>query len=438
MFFLPVAAFSQGAKVEGEIISTSGDTATASLENASDVRQGDLTRIFTTVSGRTFVAATGRVASVSDTEAIIDVDPDSGRVNIGMTAVIELQRLVHPCDELAADPDDIFAVAEAVSIENLDAQAAVRSCSEATSKYPEEARFHAQLARALLKDEKPANAVLSYQRALKYEPNYPVVLHSLAMIRRFGPEELLDFKAAREHFNAAAEANFLQSMSFLGSMCRDGLGGEVDFEAAFNWFHKAADQGDAYAKNALGECYQNGWGTEKNLSEALLWFRSSAEQEYPLALRNLGLAFDKGIGVNANPEKAFEWYRKAADAGDGPSQHAVGMFYLLGLSVEQDHDVAIEWLTKAADQSEAKSLRELGSLYYMGEVFKKDYIRAANYYQKAAELGDAASQYNLGMLFEKGQGVSRDRDKAIAMYQEAARQEYKLAQERLVRLKKDW
>ncbi len=428
----------QGAKVEGEVVATSGTIVTVSLDNANDVRPGDLTRIFTTVSGRTFVAATGRIADVSETQAIVNIDPDSGRVNVGMTAVIELQRLVHECDELAADPKDIFAVSEGARIEQLDALSAVGACKKAIAEYPEEARFHAQLARALLADQKPANAVLSYLRALKLEPNYPVVLHNLAMIQRFGPEELQDYKAARTNFNAAAEANFLESMPVLGAMCRDGLGGDVDYESSFRWFQVAADEGNAYAQNALGECFQNGWGVEKSAGEALLWFRSAAEQDYPKALRNLGLAFDKGTGVTANDEKAFAWYKKAADLDDSPSQHAVGIFYLKGRAVQQDYQTAVDWLTKAASQNEARSMRELGSLYYLGQVFKKDYAKAADYYLKAAELGDAASQFNFGMLLEKGQGVARDRNKAIAMFQKAARQEYKLAQERLTRLKKDW
>ncbi len=166
---------------KGVILSLEQDTATGSLEVVGSVKEGDRVRI----------------------DRISPVAP-----------VLE-------ADILASIPDDKFSLSDTVDDDKIDRKASLEVCRAALTEFPEEPRFHAQLGRLLEVLEKPASAILSYERALELEPNYPVVLHKLASLRFFGPEELRDLEIARDFYRRAAELEFDAAMPVIGSMSRD-------------------------------------------------------------------------------------------------------------------------------------------------------------------------------------------------------------------------
>ncbi len=426
----------QAITVEGNVVAAQPDRVTVEAAGASGVRPGDSVRFVTQVAGRTLDAGLGMVVRVEGSS--IQAKIESGRVNMGMLAIIELARFVHECDTLASLADDIFAVSDGVRIEDLDALTAIKICRDATKEHPKEARFHAQLAYAYLAAEQPGRAILSFERALKIEPGYPAALHNLATIYRFGPEELQNHTEARKRFNAAAELEYLAAMPILGEMCRDGLGGEPDYAAAAKWFEIAANEDDPYSQNAFGECYENGWGVDKDVAMALLWYRSASEQGFSAAMRNLGRAFKDGVGVKQDPEKGLVWFEKAAEAGDQEAQYEIGIIYLKGLIVRQNVEQGIKWLEQSAEQDFAKSLATLGQMHLDGQGFKRNYDLAAHYFGRGAEAGHTSSQYNYAVLLEKGSGVERDKELASDYYRKAARKNHRPSQERLTKLKLEW
>ncbi len=423
-------------EIEGEVVASQSDQATLAFASTIGIREGAGVRFVTEVAGRTLEAGRGKVASVEGTR--VEATIGSGRVNLGMTAIVQLQAVVNECDIQASIPGDLFSVSDGVSIEELDALTAIRVCRDATRDHPEEARFQAQLAYAYLASEQPARAVLTFERVLAIEPEYPVVLHNLASLYRFGPEELQNHTEARKRFSEAAALGYLPAFPLLATMCRDGLGGEKNYAEAAKWFGLAAEEDDPYSQNAYGECFENGWGVDKSPSMALLWYRSSSEQGFSAAMRNIGRAFMNGMGVKENPETAIEWYRKAADAEDPEAQYELGIVYLKGVLTKQNVEEGIKWLEKSAEKEYVRSLVKLGQMHLEGDGFRRDYDVAAHYFSRGAEAGHPASQYNFAVLLEKGSGVGRDRELAIDYYRKAARQEYKAAQERLVKLKLDW
>lgn len=427
------------ADVNGEITENNLETGafTIAVEAKSKVEVGELIVALGEVDGKKVEIGAGEVTAVGD--GSITAIFDSQDVTVGMAALVKQFAPEHEADHLSAIPEDEFAVVDAVIDADLDAPAASKACREAIAEFPEESRFYAQLGRALEVEGKPASAILQYEKAIALRPDYPVALHSLAKLRFYGPEELRDLEVARKHFNKAAELGFAASLPVIGTMMRDGMGGDRDFAAAAAWFAIAAQQSSPFSQNALAECYENGWGIEQDISKALLWYRSSAELGYVPAYRNLGRVFQKGIGVAPNERKAFDWYSRAAEKDDVESQYRVGQAFLSGKGVVRSQEYGIEWLTKAADAGHAQAMRAIASHYYSrGDSKNGELDLAAAWYKKAASSGDIVAQFNLGSMYEKGEGIGRDKDSAINWYRQAARQGHSESQKRLVKLKADW
>lgn len=436
--FAAVAVGQSEESVEsrGVILSLEQDTATVSLEIAGSVKEGDRVRIDRINDEEEVEVIRGEIIEIRETDAIVKIN--TAKLEIGQNARIFPVAPVLEADILASIPDDKFSLSDPVDDDKIDRKAALEACRTVLTEFPEEPRFHAQLGRLLEVLEKPASAIVSYERALELEPNYPVVLHKLASLRFFGPEELRDLEVARDFYRRAAELEFDAAMPVIGSMSRDASGGPRDYEAAVHWFKIAADKGNPYSQNALAQCYENAWGIDQDISKALLWYRSSAELDHAPAIWNLGRVFDKGIGVEANEANAFDWYGKAAKRGHLEATVALADCYLEGRGIETDFDVALELYNKAVERGNSDAMRRLAEIYLAGEIVKKDYDIAASFYRKAASKGDPIAQFSLASMLEKGRGITRNKDEAIAFYQDAARQGHNSSQKRLLRMQVDW
>lgn len=437
--FLLLAVSGRGgdnAEVKGIILSLEQGKATVSLDVAGSVKQGDRVRIDKITDNDEIETIRGEVLEVQETDVLIKID--STRLEVGESARIIPTAPMVEADLLASIPDDKFSQSDAVEDDKLDRRAALEACRSALREFPEEPRFYAQLGRLLEVLDKPASAILNYERALALEPNYPVALHRLASLRFFGPEELRDLQASRTLFRRAAELEFDASMPVIGSMSRDASGGIRDYESAVHWFEIAAGKGNPYSQNALAQCFENAWGIDQDISKALLWYRSSAELDHAPAMWNLGRVFEQGIGVSVNDGTAFDWYGKAAERGHIDAIVSLGVCYLEGRGIAADPEVALDLFNDASDKGSADAMRQLASIYLHGEIVKKDYDLAVAFYRMSADKGDSVSQFNLAVMLEKGQGTNRDRDAAIAWYQDAARQGHNSSQKRLLKLQMDW
>jgi len=436
-FLTAVLGYSEETpEVKGIILSLEQDKATVSLEVAGSVKEGDRVRVDKITSKDEVETIRGEVLEVLETDALVRID--SSRLEVGESAQFIPTAPMIEADILASIPNDKFSQSDAIEDEQLDRRASLAACRSALNEFPEEPRFHAQLGRLLEVLEKPASAILTYERALELEPDYPVALHKLASLRFFGPEELRDLEASRSLFRRAAELDFDASMPVIGSMSRDASGGDRDYAAAVHWFQIAASKGNPYSQNALAQCFENYWGIEQDIRKALLWYRSSAELDHAPAMWNLGRVFEQGIGVTVNERTAFDWYGKAAERGNLDAIVSLGGFYLEGRGIDKDSNVALELFNDASEKGNAEAMRQLANVYLQGEIVKKDYDLAVAFYRKAADKGDASSQFNLAVMLEKGQGIDKDKDAAIAWYQDAARRGHNSSQKRLLKLQLDW
>lgn len=429
---------SANADVSGEVTAIDAVTGaiTVTFDAAETVLAGEPVVAFKDEKGKTVVLGRGEVLEVQGNTFLALFD--SKDVAIGAKTLVKQVAPEHDADLISAIPDDVNAVSKPIVDSALDAPNAIKACRIAIAEFPKEARFYAQLGRALEVDGKPASAILQYEKALELRAEYPWVLHSLGKLRFYGPEELRDFTVARRYFNKAAELGFDASMPVIGTMCRDGLGGDRDYAKAAAWFAIAAEKGNPFSQNALAECFENGWGIDKEMSKALLWYRSSAELGYVPAFRNLGRVFATGIGVEANAKRAFDWYSRAAEKDDTEAQYHVGLAFLKGNGVVFSSEYALEWLTRAADAGHSLAMREIANHYYSNGDVKGDLDLAAAWFKKAAQKGDISAQFNLGQMAESGKGLEKNRDSAISWYRQAARQGHSEAQKRLAKLKVDW
>ncbi len=125
---------------------------------------------------------------------------------------------VTECDTLAAEPFDPGRITAGVSWGELDADSAIKACSQAIEAEPDSARLQYQYGRSLHKKDQYADAIKWYRKAV--EQGY-----------------------------AAAQSN-------LGFLYANGNGVPRDYGEAEKWWRKAAEQGDVKAKKAA--CFARG------------------------------------------------------------------------------------------------------------------------------------------------------------------------------------
>ena len=117
------------------------------------------------------------------------------------------------CDTLAANPLDDTRKAPGVETADIKGEPARAACQDAIARFPEEARFQFQLARALRALNLNEDAVFWYRKS--------------------------------------AERGYAGAQNSLGVMYMQGLGVKADCGEAVRWYAKAAAQGYEPAKRNL-------------------------------------------------------------------------------------------------------------------------------------------------------------------------------------------
>lgn len=136
---------------------------------------------------------------------------------------------VHPCDKVAAHPQDKQRWGEGVDDKSVAPALAISRCTAAVKEHPSTARFHFQLGRALWIAQR--------------------------------------YKEAVSHLSQAGEMNYAAAFAYLGDAYRDGIGGvRTDQARSIKFYQAAADGGFEDARGmlsaALGEAKQNTFTTE--------------------------------------------------------------------------------------------------------------------------------------------------------------------------------
>ena len=121
-----------------------------------------------------------------------------------------------------------------------------------------------------------------------------------------------DFRAARDHWQALAEAGDATAQAALGSLYIHGEGVPIDYREALKWTQLAAEQGDVTGQFNMGSMHVGGLGVEKDFSEAARWFHLAAEQYDAASRFNLAILYSRGLGVARNDAQAVYMFNTAA------------------------------------------------------------------------------------------------------------------------------
>jgi TPR repeat protein len=144
---------------------------------------------------------------------------------------------VHPCDKVAAHPQDKQRWGEGVDDKSVAPALAISRCTTAVKEHPDTPRFHFQLGRALWTAQR--------------------------------------YKEAVSHFSQAGEMNYVAAFAYLGDAYRDGVGGvRADQARSMKFYQAAADGGFEHAQGmlsaALGEAKKNTFTTEGFLEPEII------------------------------------------------------------------------------------------------------------------------------------------------------------------------
>ncbi len=219
---------------------------------------------------------------------------------------------VHPCDELAAAPEDATRDPSVygVKIENIRTSNAVIACSEAVKQFPEVDRFHYQLGRALFATGNFRSVLMSYKRA--FELGNMHALYALGEMYEKGTGVEKDPARARFYYETAAEMNFAPAILRLGIQYEQGIGVAKNPTMAYSLYRRAADLGNPRALNMMGVLTEKGLGTARNVTQARDLYERSADLGDSAAMLNLARCFANGIGGRKDIVEARRWLEKAS------------------------------------------------------------------------------------------------------------------------------
>lgn len=190
------------------------------------------------------------------------------------------ETVVTACDRLASHPDDPHRTGTGVTFDQIDPTAAVEACVDAVERYPDELRFHYQLARAL---------------------------HRAGEIRE-----------AMNIYKFAADGGYFEAeVQLIGLFMREEL--PIPVQEGVTWVVRMAEDDHAWAQTGLGFLYEVGRGVQQDYGTAARWYRRAAEKDEPTAQYRLGAFYEQGLGVDPNPAKALQWYERAAERGFDPA-----------------------------------------------------------------------------------------------------------------------
>jgi len=179
-----------------------------------------------------------------------------------------------------------------------------------------------------------------------------------------------DFRAARDHWLAPAEAGDATAQAALGSLYIHGEGVPIDYPEALKWTQLAAEQGDVTGQFNMGSMHAGGLGVEKDFSEAARWFHLAAEQYDAASRFNLAILYSRGLGVARDDAQAVYMYNTAAVIAGAPE---IGLQDLaeeaermaLGMMMTMD-PAAIKEAHRRSKEFEQRYIK-----YYMKSYFER-------------------------------------------------------------------
>jgi TPR repeat protein len=214
------------------------------------------------------------------------------------------------CERLATHPRDATAATAGVDFEQLrpNAVLAIDTCSAAVLAFPEQPRYVALLARALIAAGRRDEAITHYQEAAARGDLRAMV--SLGLLTESGDGVPKDPLAAIQLYERAADGGSLDGAVNFAVALYQGQIVPQDIPRAVELLRRASDQGSAIASFNLGVLAQE--GSVGDAAEALDLFRKATRFGEPRAYRAAAVLLDAGRGTEKDPTAAAEMLLRGA------------------------------------------------------------------------------------------------------------------------------
>ena len=212
----------------------------------------------------------------------------------------------------------------------------------------------------------------------------PAVQNRLGNMYEFGEGVERDYAEAVKWYRRAAEQGYALGQYCLGDMYDNGKGVTQNYAEAMKWYRKAADQGNTSAQCSIGLLYEFGHGVPKSYTDAVEWYRKAADAGNARAQYCLGDMYENGKGVAESYPQALALYRKAAEQGNTSAQVSLAGMYENGSGVARDYAEAMKWYRKAAEAGSADAQCDLGLMYELGRGVPENNSEAVAWYRRAA------------------------------------------------------
>ena len=278
-------------------------------------------------------------------------------------------RGVAECDRLAASELDRGRPQEVpgVSLDQIDAPAAIAACQKAVADNPRVPRYLYNLGRALYKaGDEPGLDAAEKTRTLRSA----FLTHEDAMRRGY-----------------VAALNDLAVLYELG----DGVA--ADPQMAVDLLKRGAEQGHALAMYNLGIRYRYGMGVRRDWVQAYELFAKSAETGFVPAMVELGDALTRGRGVT-NPRRGVDWLTRAAEAGSARAKYLLGVTYYFGrygdtstTTVLEDEAQALLWFGRMGESLDNDGQVFLARLMQSEKALSSPQPESAERYWRLAAYG---------------------------------------------------
>ncbi|MBZ9819440.1 caspase family protein [Mesorhizobium sp. CA4] len=289
-------------------------------------------------------------------------------------ATMKLSPSVDPCDTQAGEPLDLQGVVPGLLPNEIGA-GAVEACRAAVKAYPDVARFHYELGRALLAAGK--------------------------------------VDEAKKAIEEAADKGHVRAVFELGYIASSGIGTAVDPKKANGFYAKASDKGDPYGMTAWGRALFNGLGVQRHTGKGLDLLLKAAAMGHTYAMNDLAAIFTEGRnGVPADPARAVAFLKAGVERQDMYSMNILGRNYLSGRGVEKDTKQAQALFQKAMELGQPYAPGSLARMYRDGEGVDRNLAEAQRLFELATDRGDYSAAYDRAAIeMQKGDKS----DQAIAV-----------------------
>ena len=311
------------------------------------------------------------------------------------------------CLNLAAPPQTVEGI-EGVALADVKANTAIAACEKSLERGSDRVDIHHALARALFAQK-----------------NYDL---------------------ARARFAIPAGRGYVPSMTSLGALHFNGLGGKRDYDKAYALFDATAEAGDGLGLFYRGFARQGGRGTPVASAKAGQDFLEAIKRGNQFAMDNLR-------AIKAAPMKEIQsllkrdgHYPSTVDGKLGPGTRAAlgmvfaslpahetlmlastdadadfqrGMDLIDGRGVLRDVAQGIGLLRRAAEAGHSDAQTEVGKIYSDGRLTQRNDALAAQFLRQAVAQGHGEAHFLLAVMHEYGRSLPKDAARAGELYYRA-------------------